>query len=107
MVQHHGVGYSAEQACEKRREVWTDEETLYSYLNYLDLAAIKVQVVVLAKFPTWEARRSLKCCTFLATNPDIQLWPWLEKRKEVPRLPKAYGGTKSISFIQREKNRFS
>ncbi len=77
------------------REVRTDEGTLYSYVNCLNPAAVNAQVVFLAKFPTREARRSHKRHTFLENLGLQLLWPWLEKRKEVPWLPKADGYSES------------
>ncbi len=47
----------------------------------LNLAAINIQIIILAKFPTLESRRSHKCHTFLENLGLLLLLPWLERRK--------------------------
>lgn len=57
-------------------EVKTDEGSLHSNINCLSHAAVNVDIVFLANFPTWEARISHKWHTFLENLGHQLSWLW-------------------------------
>ncbi|MBN3292163.1 PGBD4 protein, partial [Polypterus senegalus] len=84
---------------QKRTKRWP----LVYFFNCLNLAGINALVVFLSKFPDWEARHTIKRRIFLEKLGLQLLRPWLERRIQLSRLPRATQTALKICGVEKVK----
>ncbi|XP_018600224.2 piggyBac transposable element-derived protein 4-like [Scleropages formosus] len=84
---------------QKRTKRWP----LAYFYHCLNIASINAEVIFMAKFPGWEAKHPHRRRIFLK-NLGLQLLkPWLERRVQVAKLPRATHDALKVCGVVREK----
>ena len=73
------------------------------FYDCLNIAGINGQVVFMAKFPNWEIKHPHRRRIFLENLGFQLIRPWLERRAQVPRLPRATQTAIKICGVEKQK----